>query len=276
MTEEKKPITALATAPIAPLSILDKAIEKGSDIASIEKLVGLVKEMDAFNAKKAYDAAMAEFQKDPPIIKKRETAQIRTKTGGSYSYTFASLPDITREVLPKLGRVGLSVSYRMGPSSSDSVRVTCRITHELGHYEESGEVEMPVAKTDYGANPAQQRGISMSYAKRYALNAMLGLAPEEDIDGNVPEIKKSKIAHKREEVVEAEVHEVKPVIDLKNTAKVFASFGISIEVLEKTLGPSADWGEDEKKYLSDLRRELKAKPEKAKEFLNQFKEEEFE
>ena len=60
---------------------------------------------------------------------------------------------------------------------------SCRVSHELGHFEESGDVAMPVDDSSgMGANPAQRVGIAQTYAKRYALLAILGISPEDDPD----------------------------------------------------------------------------------------------
>ncbi len=83
-----------------------------------------------------------------------------------------------------MGPLGLSVSWRGSVAPNQVVR-NCRISHRLGHFEESGDLAMPVdqGKADgMGASPAQRVGIADSYAKRYSLIAVAVLSPEEGED----------------------------------------------------------------------------------------------
>lgn len=177
-------------ARIEPQALIASAIEKGATIETIERLVALAKDVRREQAKEAYYEAKATFQKNCPVIAKTKTARINTRSGGSYNYQYSPLDAITEKISPVLGSVGISVSYRLRQEKEWSHAV-CVLTHELGHSEESGEVSMPVivAKAQdgsvVGANPAQCIGIAQSYAKRYALLAITGLAPRgEDKDGD--------------------------------------------------------------------------------------------
>jgi hypothetical protein len=184
---EKEPITEQPR--LNPQALLKVAIEKGTDIATLERLVQLAKDVRAEQAKAAYNEAMAEFHKRCPAIFKTSKAVISTRGGGSFSYKFASLDELNKRVLPVMASVGLTVSYRIA-QKPESVTSVCRITHALGHFEESGPIEMPIVimsgedgKT-VGANPAQCVGIAMSYARRYSFLAITGLAAQdEDKDG---------------------------------------------------------------------------------------------
>jgi ERF superfamily len=188
-----------------PQSLIASAIEKGATIETLERLVSLAKEVRAEQAKSAYYEAMAEFQRRCPPIPKTGKARIRTRGGSEFEYSFAPLEVITQLITPIMGPLGLSISYRISQDSS-SVTAACLITHELGHTEESGPITMPIEKTvegGSGANPAQRVGIAMSYAKRYALLAKTGIAPQgEDLDGS-PAKEKPKVRP----IVKAEVVE---------------------------------------------------------------------
>jgi hypothetical protein len=52
-------------------------------------------------------AALAAVQRRLPDVRKGETAHVRSDKG-SYSYRYATLPDITKAVLPLLGENGLA------------------------------------------------------------------------------------------------------------------------------------------------------------------------
>ena len=166
-----------------PQDLLARAVDKGATVETLERLMSLAKEMKAIRAKEAWHEAMAEFQRRCPPIVKTKSADIQTKSGGSYSYKYAPLDVIMETVRPLLGELGLSVywSSRIEPNG---VAVNCRIAHVLGHSEESGEIRMPIAGSDErgGGNPAQRVGSALTYAKRYSLLSVTGLTPEDDDD----------------------------------------------------------------------------------------------
>lgn len=188
----KQPDNALVTREAAPLlrtaldpqALIQTALDKGSSVETLERLFDLAKNVQGERARQAWYSAMAEFQRTCPPIRKTSTAQVKTRTGGNFSYTYAPLVEITQKILPVMGPLGLSVSYRVQHETNRVIAV-CRVSHELGHHEESGPVPMPIdTESGMGASAAQRVGIATSYAKRYALLAIIGLAPEEeDMDG---------------------------------------------------------------------------------------------
>lgn len=164
-----------------PQALITTAIEKGAGIDTMERLVALAKDIRDVQAKEAWYSAMAEFQRTCPPIKKTRTAKIQTARA-SYTYSYAPLDEIMSVIQPVMGPLGLSVSWH-SRVDTDKVVVTCRISHTLGHHEESGEIAMPIVQGDgTGANAAQRVGIAATYAKRYALLGIIGLAPEDDDD----------------------------------------------------------------------------------------------
>ena len=166
-----------------PQALIVKAIEAGAGIDTMERLVALAKDVREVQAREAWYSAMAEFQRTCPPIKKTATANITTRTGPGYSYHYAPLDEIMGVIQPEMGPLGLSVSWR-SRFEPGQVIVSCRVSHTLGHHEESGDIAMPVVQGDgaSGANPAQRVGIAATYAKRYSLLGIIGMAPEDDDD----------------------------------------------------------------------------------------------
>lgn len=182
-----------ALARINPQALLAQAIEKGADIGVLERLVALAETVRAMQAKEAWYDAIAKFQAQCPPIFKEHTGVTR-----SYSYTYASIDDVLSVIQPVMGPLGLSVSWKLR-FEAKAAAANCRISHALGHFEESGEVIIPIeerAEDGKGASPAQRVGIAMTYAQRYALKAAAGVAPTdvEDQDG------KETGSHRAEEV----------------------------------------------------------------------------
>ncbi|GGD33317.1 hypothetical protein GCM10010915_12120 [Microbacterium faecale] len=113
-------------------------------------------------------AALAAFQADLPKVGKNST-------NPHFKSKYASLEDITAAVLPALGKVGLA--WAAIPMTTEAGFVLrCRLMHTSG---ELIEGDYPVAM-----GQPQQVGSALTYARRYALCAVTGVAPDEDDDGN--------------------------------------------------------------------------------------------
>lgn len=121
-------------------------------------------------------AALAAFQAHLPVIGKDNTATVPTKTGGSYQYKYADLSDVSRAVLPALARHGLSFSTKPTMTEDGHFVLAYVLRHESGE-EDSGIYPLPS-----GGTP-QSVGSALTYARRYVLSAMTGVAPDEDDDG---------------------------------------------------------------------------------------------
>jgi len=155
--------------PIDHGRMIQLAIEKG-DLGIVEKMMDLQERHEKTQAKKAYVLAITEFSDRCPDI-------IKSKKGHNSSY--APLSTILDEIRPLLKECGLSHSWRTSQSGS-ATTVTCRITHTMGHSEETALTAEP---DDSGSkNSIQAVGSTVSYLQRYTLKSLLGLA-ESDDDG---------------------------------------------------------------------------------------------
>jgi hypothetical protein len=122
--------------------------------------------------------ALVKAQGEFPTVLKTKVATIQTKNGGSYTYGYADLGDIREAVVPILTRHGLCVTQ--APSIyGDQAALTTTLLHESGQWIES-EMLLHIEKTD-----AQGQGSAITYARRYALSAILGIVTESDDDGGV-------------------------------------------------------------------------------------------
>jgi hypothetical protein len=121
-------------------------------------------------------AALAAVQVDIPAVSKGSQAEVPTKTGGKYTYKYAPLEMITPLILPLLGRHGLSFSAQ--PTMMGDAFV---LRYTLAH--ESGEtVEGAYPLPDPTLTKPQEIGSAITYARRYALCAVTGVAPGGDDD----------------------------------------------------------------------------------------------
>lgn len=123
----------------------------------------------------AFAAALAEFQATVPHIAKGNKATVRSDKG-NYTYDYADLTDITEVALPALAKCGLSFTSKPTISEGGFV-LRYALRHAAGHVEE-GDFPLP----DPSKFGAQQIGSWLTYARRYALCAITGIAPGGDDD----------------------------------------------------------------------------------------------
>jgi len=121
-------------------------------------------------------AALAAFQAKIPAVVKSETAKVPTKTGGSYQYTYASLGQVTSIVMPLLGAVGLSFTAKPTVNAAGKFVLAYELKHSSGE-SDGGEYPLPSSGTP------QEYGSAITYARRYTLCSVTGVAPDEDDDG---------------------------------------------------------------------------------------------
>lgn len=121
-------------------------------------------------------AALAAAQAEITNPSKDKIAKVPTKTGGSYSYSYADIADVLNTVRPVLARHGLAVMQLPVMAAGDLLLRT-RIAHKSGQWIES---EYPVCQI---GGDHRVMGAALTYARRYALCPMLGIAADEDTDG---------------------------------------------------------------------------------------------
>ena len=124
-----------------------------------------------------------------------------TANAGRFSYRYASLGAHIElaKALPKHG-----LAYAQFPISDNwYAGVETILMHESGEwisekvlFPYNGDLQTPDGKMN---NPAQEAGKVITYARRYALAAMLGIYSEEDVDAGIPIKKEDKPRTRRPE-----------------------------------------------------------------------------
>jgi len=171
MSEAQKISVIPQSLPVTPMDMLNRAVSSGADLDMIEKLMNLQERWEAGNARKAFDKAVSEAKKEIPPIARNATGHNNKK--------YADFAAIARVVDPIIGKHGLS--YRFRTTQNGSIAVTCVLSHEAGHSEEttlSGPADSSGSK-----NAIQAIGSTLTYLQRYSLVQMLGLAAAADDDG---------------------------------------------------------------------------------------------
>lgn len=163
-----------------PLALLQAAIEKGMDPDKLGKLMDLAERWEANQAAAAFGVALASFQSQCPVIKKKRKADV----GGKFSFQYAGFDDIDRVVRPILAECGLSVTFKAqddagnGNGNARRLKVTCQVRH--GSHTEETTVNIPIPAMS--VNDTQQYGAAVSYAKRFSLCAALNIVVSDEDD----------------------------------------------------------------------------------------------
>ena len=117
--------------------------------------------------------ALAKFQG-----KVSNPSNSKTVSAGKFSYKYAPLDEVLNLVRPLLSENGLSV-IQAPMSNEGNVSVSTILLHDSGEYIELEPITLKMDKIT-----AQGAGSATTYARRYALSAVLGIASEDDDDGN--------------------------------------------------------------------------------------------
>jgi hypothetical protein len=114
-------------------------------------------------------SALAKVQENLPKVGKNKTADVPGRP-----YTYAGLDDVSEVILPLLGKHGLS--FTAWPTLNDGKLILAyALLHESGE-ERGGTYPLPTGTP-------QQIGSAITYARRYCLCAVTGIAADDDDDG---------------------------------------------------------------------------------------------
>lgn len=173
-----RPLVAQQRAVATPAELLQIAVERGADLAYVQRLMDLQERHQANEARNAYNEAFAAFKAEAIRIIKNRTVTDGPLKAKKYAELFA----VVNAVTPALSRHGLSASWQITKDERDWIEVTCTLKHAGGHSE---AVTMGGPPDTGGAkNAIQSRASTVSYLERYTLKAILGLSEQdEDDDG---------------------------------------------------------------------------------------------
>lgn len=105
-------------------------------------------------------------------------ANTKTVSTGSFSYKYSPLDEILSLIRPLLSNNGLSLIQ--APVMQDGmVGVTTTLLHKSGEWMEFEPILLKLDKQS-----AQGAGSAITYSRRYAISAILGISSEDDDDAN--------------------------------------------------------------------------------------------
>jgi hypothetical protein len=159
------------------ISLLRAAVDKGADVATLERLAKLYETAEQNELKKEFNNALAAAKAElRPVTKDKAVGSL---------YKYETMAAIAAEIDPVLGKHGL---YAIFPDPEHTekrepnrIYVTCRLCHKNGYSIEKTLDAPPDAGQN--RNAVQAMGSTMTYLQRYSLRAILGLAVAQDKDG---------------------------------------------------------------------------------------------
>jgi|694.fasta_scaffold02962_24 hypothetical protein len=148
------------------------------------------------------------------------------KNTKGYNYKYADLASVLDLVKPILAKNGLAiVQFPVTRPDSEWIGVKTILVHDSGESMEE-TLYLPTADLKQG-NDTQEAGATITYARRYAICAILNISADEDTDGTVKNAKTKKegeIAEPRMNAYEKAKAEDKGKKDVEK-AKNYAGYG---------------------------------------------------
>ncbi len=129
-------------------------------------------------------AALSKAQGQFPTIDRSETAIVQSDKA-KYSYKYATLASVLDAVRKPLADNGLSIWQSPGSAEQGRVSMTLLLMHTSGQWIKN-TFSMPL-----GLQTPQGIGSIISYARRYQLLACLGLATDDDDEGQAGNVQQS-------------------------------------------------------------------------------------
>jgi hypothetical protein len=153
-------------------------------VETLKELLALKVSFEREEARKAFHAAMAEFNKNIPVILKNKHVHYTKRDGSVVDYWHESLDSVVDSITGALAAVGISKNW---PLVQDGTKITvsCVLTHSWGHSEI--RATLSASPDDSGnKNSIQAIKSTITYLQRTTLLAATGTAPKDlvtDDDG---------------------------------------------------------------------------------------------
>lgn len=122
-----------------------------------------------------YAAMLAAQQEFGPVLKSN-TADVLTKTGGKFQYTYADLESVLDCVQPVLAKHGLLLYQQI----QDDGQHRSLLATTLAHVESGEDISSTAPIICKDPSDPQSLGSGITYLRRYSLLALFGIAPEDD------------------------------------------------------------------------------------------------
>lgn len=179
-------------APANFLAVIARAAaDPRTDIAKMQALLDMQKQIEEREAEKAYTRDFIALQDVLPVINRDGKIEIRAKdqSGGrtgalQQSTPYSTYPNIMKVCKPLLRAHGFGFNSRVAPAPDGKILVRSKLRH-VEHFWEESEFPLP-AETSGSKNNVQGWGSSQQYGMRYNAIALLNIISEapQDQDKN--------------------------------------------------------------------------------------------
>lgn len=156
--------------------------------------------------------ALTNFQKECPVLDFDGEAKLKgnSKAGNAYEYgyKYLTLPKLRRDTRDYIAKNDLAL-FQTTMSEGGQFFLVTTLSHKSGEWLRGYYVLVADMKDP------QKLGSVMSYAKRYAMSAILGVVADDDDDGeygNAAREDREQAAAERQRVIEAKAKEEKRVL----------------------------------------------------------------
>lgn len=185
-------------------------------------------------------AALAKAQGEMKSANKDNVANVKMKSGGQFTYKYASLDDIWDVARQPLSKNGLSI-IQIPANDTDGFYLETTLLHSSGQWV-SGLLSLPVIAERM--SELQAMGSAITYARRYMLGAMVGVTTGDDDDGQAAN-RASKHQQQKPESVKPTMTPEKLLRRLNQEDDVNGFFNKVAEIAQSIFTEGRDWPEGE-------------------------------
>jgi hypothetical protein len=160
------------------IRLIDKLVAMPDlPVERIEKMLAIHERMREEQARRAFNSALAEAQKDlKPIVKDADNDQTKSK--------YASLTALDEIARPIYTQNGFSLTYTTEDGAPENeIRVVCYVSHIDG-YERRYQLDMPADGKGPKGNAVMTRthaaGSAVKYGRRYLLEMIFNLVTKKE------------------------------------------------------------------------------------------------
>lgn len=202
---------------LTPMQMAYQLVAKGAEFAAVREMIEFGKKLEADEAEKAFNIAMAAAQAEMTVV---ATNMTNTQTKSRYA-DYAALDKALRPIYTKHG---FALSFDEEEiAKPDYVRIVCHVSHTAGHtrrYHRDMPADGKGAKGGDVMTKTHAAGAAASYAMRYLLRGIFNVAVgAEDTDGNAPK-------QPAKTITPEQVKEIQRLIqEAGTTAEIFCDVG---------------------------------------------------
>jgi hypothetical protein len=210
-------------------SLIRVALETRADVAQLERLYNLKRQVEADDAKREMSNALAQFKKNAPKLFKDAHVAYKTDKGVT-EYDHATLGAICEVIIESLADYGLTHSWNPKTIGPSRVSVTCILQHGIATREVTLEADFDLSGKK---NVIQGQGSAITYLERYTLLAVVGLAVKgmPDDDGRATQASENAVAILTEQILDGLLAQIPTT---KTDAEAFALYTTGAQALKVT------------------------------------------